>query len=193
MKDRFSLLYQKYMAFLEKNIPDHLTYHSASHTKDVIEKVKLIGNIENLSDKDLELTKVAALFHDMGYLVQKNGHENISCEIAKKELPPWGFSEKEINEICTAIMATKVPQKPKNHLGKILADADLEYLGTEHFEKGTSLLFQELKYTDPSLDEEKWIDIQIEFLRQHQYHTHFCRSNREPKKKEHLQKLIQRK
>lgn len=193
MKNRFSLLYQKYMAFLEKNIPDHLIYHSHLHTKDVIEKVELIGKAENVSEKELELIKVAALFHDMGYLVQKKDHESISCGIAKKELPPWGFSEEEIEEICTAIMATKVPQNPKNHLGQILADADLEYLGSDFFEKGSADLFLELKHADPSLNEEKWSDLQIEFLKQHKYHTHFCKSNREPKKQEHLQKLIQRK
>lgn len=181
------------MAFLEKNIPVHLTYHSPFHTKDVIEKVELIGKTENLSEKELELTKVAALFHDMGYLVQKEDHESISCEIAKKELPPWGFSEEEIEEICSAIMATKIPQNPTNHLGEILADADLEYLGTDFFEKGSADLFQELKYGNPSLNEEKWLDLQIEFLKQHKYHTLYCKSNREPKKHEHLQKLIQRK
>lgn len=181
------------MAFLEKNIPDHLTYHSYLHTKEVIEKVELIAKTENVSKKELELIKVAALFHDIGYIVQNEEHESISCGIAKKELPHWGFSEEEIEEICTTIMATKVPQNPKNHLGEILADADLEYLGSDFFEKGSADLFQELKHGDPSLNEEKWLEIQIEFLKEHRYHTPFCKSNREPKKHEHLKKLIQRK
>ncbi|WP_170069012.1 HD domain-containing protein [Cecembia rubra] len=180
------------MAELEVNLPTHLTYHNYLHTQYVIEKAQLIGEKENLSDKALELLMVAALFHDMGYLFQKKDHENISCKIVEKELPSWGFSQEEIDEICTTIMATKVPQNPKNHLGKILADADLEYLGTDLFQKGSSQLFQELVHDDPALNEEKWLELQIDFLMKHRFHTRFCKLNREPKKQEHLQKLLQK-
>ena len=49
--------------------------------------------------------------------------------MAKEELPKFGLSEKDIELICGMIMATKIPQNPKTKLEKIIADADLEYLG----------------------------------------------------------------
>lgn len=51
--NRFPLLYAKYMAELEVNLPTHLTYHNYLHTQYVIEKAQLIGEKENLSDKAL--------------------------------------------------------------------------------------------------------------------------------------------
>jgi uncharacterized protein len=89
------------------------------------------------------------------------------------------------------IMATKIPQLPKNKLEEILADADLEYLGTPDYENKADDLFWEMKYVDPSLTEEKWIRIQISFLQKHRYFTKFCQLNREPVKLTLLNKLVE--
>ena len=37
--------------------------------------------------------------------------------------------KKDIEIICGIIMATKIPQRPKNYLEEIICDADLNYLG----------------------------------------------------------------
>jgi hypothetical protein len=38
------------------------------------------------------------------------------CERAKKYLPDFGYNDDEIDKICNCIMATQLPQNPKNHL-----------------------------------------------------------------------------
>jgi len=43
------------------------------------------------------------------------------------------------------IMATKIPQSPKNLLEQIICDADLDYLGRERYEENSLLLLQELR------------------------------------------------
>jgi uncharacterized protein len=114
-----------------------------------------------------------------------------SCQLAKKELPQFNFSNKEINSICGMIMATKIPQQPHNILEKILADADLEYLSTKYFYPVSDKLFSELKHFNSKLTEEKWNDIQINFIGNHSYHTNYCKRYKEFRKKRNLKVLLE--
>ncbi|MCH7414558.1 HD domain-containing protein [Belliella sp. R4-6] len=166
-----------------------MKYHNAAHTRQVIQSVEIIAAAENVSDRDLELLRVAALFHDIGYLQNREEHEALSCEEARKVLPEFGLAQNEIDKICGMIMATKIPQMPNNHLEKIMADADLEYIGTEHYEKGSDLLFTEMKHFSPNLEAKEWHKLKIEFLEQHQFHTDFCIKSRESNKAENLRRL----
>ncbi len=101
----------------------------------------------------------------------------------------FGFSEEEIALVRGMIMATRIPQQPETKLEKILADADLEYLGTSKFDFFSEKLFQELKHFQPLLDIRQWNDIQIKFVSNHFYHTGFCRKYREKAKNKNLEKI----
>lgn len=174
---------------LENELPAYLTYHSAEHTQYVLNKAVEIATHENVKGEDLDLVKFAALYHDVGFLVQKDDHEALGCEIIRKECTAYGLSDSAIERICGMVMATKIPQNPQNLLEEIVADADLEYLGTEHFDIGSDRLYRELKYDDPKFSMKQWLEIQIKFLSAHHYHTNFCRLHREPKKWEHIERL----
>jgi uncharacterized protein len=185
----FNQIYEIFFSKLESEMPSYYSYHTPGHTRYVIEKAVLVGKKEKIKEDELELLKIAALFHDMGFLESRENHEELSCEMVIKELPSWNFRSHEIAKICGMIMATKIPQRPKTLLEKILADADLEYLGTDLYEEGSSRLYKELIYFNPSLTEKDWLEIQVKFLNAHHYHTDFCIKNRESKKKEHLKRL----
>lgn len=185
----FDQLYNKITSDLENNLPAYLTYHDFNHTRLVIEKAILIGENEQISDNELLLLKIAALYHDTGYKVSSENHEAESCKIAESELPDFGFNSQEIGQICGMIMATKIPQQPQTALEGILADADLEYLGTNEYDLINQKLFNEVKHFRPDLTEKQWFEIQIGFLSKHHYHSEFCKKNREPKKLENLQKI----
>jgi uncharacterized protein len=181
------------MPVLIRETPPELYYHNPNHTQYVIDKVELIGGSEELNSSEMELVKVAALFHDMGFLYQREKHEEKGCDIVNKVLPSAGFSQQEIAAVRGMIMATKIPQNPQNKWEQILADADLEYLGTEDFDNGSQRLFKEIHHFHPEIGEEDWREIQIDFIRQHRYYTHFCKTYREPLKQAHLQHLLERK
>jgi uncharacterized protein len=108
---------------------------------------------------------------------------------AKIYLPDYGFNTDEINAICGMIMATKIPQTPYNRLEEIIADADLEYLGTNEAETQANLLFQELRNLNPGLHEEHWNQTQLLFLEQHHFFTSYCKTQKEPAKLEYLNSL----
>ncbi len=179
----------KVLTRLQELLPEHLVYHSPEHTLYVLDKVELIGKKEGVTKEELYLLKIAALYHDIGFIENHINHEEISCKIATKELKKI-LSAKQLRLVTGMIMATKIPQSPTSLLECILADADLEYLGTKNFHKTGNLLFLELQHYNPALTHKKWNEIQIGFLSQHSYHTKFCKQYKEKYKKKHLEELI---
>ncbi len=114
----FTRIYKEVMSNLENNLPSWLYYHSPDHTRYVLERAIFLAQQEEISDRDLFLLKVAALYHDLGFIRDRKDHENISCEMASKELPQYGLTPDEIQKICNMITATKIPQQPKTSFRK---------------------------------------------------------------------------
>lgn len=175
---------------LNTKLPDTLKYHSPDHTTYVIEKSEYICRHEDVGGRDLFLVKVAALFHDIGFIKQRNNHEEVGCVICTEKLTKHNFDVEEIEIICGMIMATKIPQSPKTLLEKIVADADLEYLGTDLFYPISQDLFLEFKHFDPSLTIHRFDEIQANFLRRHHYHTTYGINFLEDKKQQHLKEIL---
>ena len=181
------------ISMLKNNLSEFLYYHNYEHTLYVLEKVLEIGRYEKCSEEELELIAAAALWHDTGYIKTYKDHEEESCMMARHYLPDYGFSPVDIEKVCGMIMATKIPQLPKTKSEEILADADLEYMGTAAFEIKADSLFREMKCINPALTIEKWNEVQISFLQKHHYFTKFCQVNREPVKLALLNKLVESK
>ena len=111
--------------------------------------------------------KISALHHDIGFIQTHTEQVKAEYAIARKELLEFKSSETHIDKICGIIIATKIPQEPKTHLEAILADADLEYLGTKHFTKGSELIYEELKHPNTKMHRNQWNDIQHDFMNKH--------------------------
>lgn len=157
---------------LQKNLSPTLTYHGLHHTIDVVEAAMKIAQAEGITDEEsLILLKTAALFHDLGFITTYKGHEEESCRIANMVLPKMGYVATQINAVCEMIMATKIPQSPKNLLEEIIADADLDYLGRDDFEPIAESLFLELREREMVMNIEIWNKIQVGFLENHRYWT----------------------
>lgn len=178
------------VTLLKDNLPPYYTYHNPEHTVYVVDKALEIGNRENCTTADLELLYAAALWHDTGYIHTYVNHEEAGCTLAEQYLPGFGFTQADIGAICGMIMATKIPQSPKNRLEEILADADLEYLGTENAGTKADDFFRELQHLNPSLTKAEWNKTQVAFLQKHRYFTAFCKKHKEPVKQEYLYRLI---
>lgn len=174
---------------LENELPKHLYYHNLNHILDVYDAVNHYAKLEGIRAEDTELLKTASLFHDSGFIVQTDGHEQISCGFAEKYLSDFGYNFNQIEKIKGIIMATKIPQSPKNHLEQILADADLDYLGRDDFEEISNRLFEELKAENKISDVNTWNKIQISFFEKHSYFTDSAKRLRNEKKQQNLEKI----
>ena len=133
---------------LAHELSSSLTYHNLSHTERVIQHVSVIAEEEGVIGHQRDLLLVAAAYHDAGFIEVYNGHEEVSCRMAREYLPGFNFNEEDIEAVCEIIMATKIPQTPTNFLGKILCDADLYYLGTSNYETIADTLFDEFLEED---------------------------------------------
>ena len=176
---------------LNKHLPPHYFYHNTAHTIYVYEQARALAGLEQCTELETDLIGAAALMHDSGFINNYNNHEEERCHLAKKYLPDFGYTENQINIICHMIMATKIPQSPITLAEKILADADLEYLGTELAATFANNLFRELNQINPSITEAVWNRRQIEFIGGHQYFTSTCRRTREAAKQQYLKLLTQ--
>lgn len=186
----YEKLEKRIVSKLENSLPSWLHYHSTAHTKYVLKQAVNIAKNENISEEDLFLLKVAALYHDSGFLISPKNHEKMGCQIAGKDLKEYDLDADHIKKICGMIMATRIPQKPKTKLEKTLADADLEYLGTDKFQEFGNQLYRERLHFHPEMTIDQWNDIQIDFISKHRYHTDFCIKNREPKKLANLEMIM---
>ena len=186
---KYRLLRSRIITDLENGLDKSLTYHGVHHTLDVCNACNAYIRRMSLNPKQRLLLRTAALMHDYGFIISYKNHEEIGCKIARKKLPDYNYSKKDIEEICAMIMATKIPQSPKNILSRILCDADLDYLGREDFKKIGDTLFQELKNYKVLSSREEWNKIQFQFLSKHEYKTEYGRKYRQPKKQKHIQKL----
>jgi HD superfamily phosphohydrolases len=187
--ENLPLLFRHIMAKLD-GLSKELKYHGVNHTLDVYKQSENIALGENITDPSkLYLLKVAALYHDTGFLYMYNGHEEMSCKIATRELPAYGLNEEQIGIICGLVMATKIPQSPKNHLEQIICDADLDCLGRDDYDITSSNLYHELLREGLVKNDDEWLDQQISFLESHQYFTDWSKENRAPLKQQNYERL----
>jgi len=177
------------LAKLREELPPDRTYHSVEHTLDVCESASAIAEQEGVSGEGLVLLRTAALYHDSGYLVGAAGHEDASCLIARETLPGFGFSPGQVDRICSLVQATRVPQVPQDELGRILCDADLDYLGRDDFALVGGRLFREMVAYGLLGTEREWNELQVRFLEGHRYFTRTNLRLREPVKERHFAAL----
>lgn len=167
-------------------------YHQLNHTLFVIQASVNIAGWEGVAGEDLLLLKTAALYHDTGFLISHANHEELSMQIASEELPGFGYRSGHIDRINQMILATKLPQSPKDELSRILCDADLFYLGTDLFSEWAELLFQELQALGTMSDRNIWTAHQVRFLQEHRYHIPVVMSHLNEKKDQHLEELLKK-
>ena len=145
---------------LKDGLHKHYYYHDVRHTLDVIEQSQEIGKLEGVSARELEILKIAALFHDTGFLKVRSGHEQASVDFFQAVS---GLSS--------------------------LTHADLDYLGRDDFSLIGENLFLEMTACGEMSDRLTWDNLQVKFLEGHNYHTAANQSRRDQKKAENLSEV----
>ncbi len=176
---------------LESDVPAKFCYHDIVHTRDgVLPAAVRLAGMCGVDSADLLLLKTAALFHDLGFVQQAQGHEAISAEIAGSVLGEMGYSAEQIHTIQQTIRATALPQSPTTLLGKILCDADLDVLGRDDFLARNLLLYAELNLRGQAGDLRDWFINQYHFLTIHTYHTAAAHTLHDAGKQRNIERLM---
>lgn len=161
---------------LSERCPDNYKYHNFYHVQKVVEAALTISESENISDNEKEIIILACLFHDIGYIDICEGHEIKSCSYARNFLKNENYPERNIKQIESCILATKIPQQPKTKLEMIVCDADLHHLGSDDFlEVGNNLRY-EIEFTHKTdFTDEGWLEKTISFNKSHSYFTDYAK------------------
>ena len=161
---------------LRDMLPPWVVYHNFTHTSEIVDAVKEIGEASKLSKTEMEIAQLAAWFHDTGYIEGADGHEVRSAEIASAFLREHGYPADRIERVAGCIRATTVPQSPQNLLEEVLCDADMAHLGKKKFFEKSDLMRLEFeRRMDKSFTDLEWLNSNIEFLARHKYHTKYAR------------------
>ncbi|MFA6085884.1 Pycsar system effector family protein [Mucilaginibacter sp.] len=167
-----------------------LFYHSKQHTEYMAGKATQIANHYQLNDRDFFVVMAAAWFHDLGYMVDINNHEEESAKLADAFLRKHNTEESIVADVNACIMATKMPQSPKVLMEQIVCDADLFHLGTDDFFDKDKLLLKELNALhDTEVSKQDWRRKSIKFLQDHHYHTDYCQVLLNDSKQKNIEKL----
>ena len=185
----YILLRKKAFKILKSELSDDLYYHGFQHTLDVLNVCNQYIRRDKIDASNAKLLRIGALLHDIGFTVSNMNHEDKGVEIARGLMEEFGFSEKDFNIVKGLILATRIPQTPKNYLEKIICDADLDYLGRSDFYKISNYLFKELKAYSFIKNQKDWDLAQIKFLETHKYHTDFAVRNRQIKKEKRIAEI----
>ncbi|HEV7379001.1 MAG TPA: HD domain-containing protein, partial [Dyadobacter sp.] len=154
-----------------------LIYHNLAHTESVVANAIRIADFYKLNEKETFVVTAAAWFHDTGYYSgEAKDHERRGADLAANFLKEDGIPEELVTQVKGCILATVVPQKPKNLLEEIVCDADLFHLGTTEFAARNKLMRQEAEQrTGTKADKAAWRESTIELMENHRYHTSYCR------------------
>ncbi|MBX2872122.1 MAG: HD domain-containing protein [Saprospiraceae bacterium] len=178
-------------SLLSRFLPADLHFHNLDHTQEVVLATQYIARESRLPAKETELLIIAAWFHDTGYIVDYDSHEQYSEQIALNWLSQTKLSPRDKNKIISCIRATRMPQRPNTLLEEIICDADLVHLSTIEYEQKAALLHQEWKYVrgfDPSPKE--WMINNLDFLTNHQYFTMYGQQILEVRKEKNISSLL---
>lgn len=180
------LVYHK----LKKELKPSLYYHNFQHTIDVGESVDRLSAMENIQGEDLLLLKTAALFHDTGFMWRYENNEELACEYARELLPNYDYNNWQIDSICSMIMATQIPQTPRNIMEMILCDADLDYIGRGDFFITALRLHREWsENSSRKITFKDWYLKQQSFILQHDFFTDAAKKIRNEKKQHNLSQV----
>ncbi len=196
MKKFSTPLLEKIRVYVAEYIAEHFTelicYHNIDHTTEVVEACEIIGRQCNLSDSDLEIVLIASWFHDTGYYLGGNDHEKVSAKIAVEYLATQPISSSVTDKVVNCIIATKIPQSPKNLIEKVICDADLFHLSTDKFFDKTELLWKEFTFHDLKLTFDNWLNKSKDFIESHQYQTPYGKKVLLPNQEKNLLELKKR-
>jgi predicted metal-dependent HD superfamily phosphohydrolase len=172
---------------LRDELPPTLLYHDAGHTReDVLPAAERLAVLSGVEGEDLQLLRVATAYHDLGYIFAYWQHELASLRLAAQTLPQFDLLPEQIERVLGMIVATRMPQSPRDLLEQILADADLDSLGRPDFLELGLRLRQELELHGQPRPLRHWEEGQLAFLKQHAFFTEAARRLRDSAKQANI-------
>jgi len=173
MVDPLNKIENYVFSLFKDNLSFDYTYHNFMHTVMVVEAVKKLINLSELSEQQKLNLLYAAWFHDTGYTVSMDQHEKHSATIAFDYMREQQFSDLIIDEVQKLILSTDISKVPETLSEFIIRDADSFHLGSEEYPKFADLLRNEIeKIHLKTFTDYQWhLENRNFFLNHHRYYS----------------------
>ena len=177
---------------LSQELDKNCFYHNLNHTLSVFKSTKEIIENSKLSEDEAKILQLAALFHDVGFVVNPSNHEYESTLIASKFLKEHGESDAIIKRINACILATKIGVEPSNELEYIIKDADVSHFGKNNFKEVSEQLRNELKFLNAQkYSKSEWNTLNLKVLKDHTFYSAYSQQNWTATKEENINKIME--
>jgi polyphosphate kinase len=172
------------------HMPGWLVFHDLEHTLSVARAAVAIGRGCGLSEEDLRLVELAALFHDTGYARSYAGHERYSAALARAFLKKHRVGKRVIDRVSALILSTRMQVGPRSLAQRVLRDADHAKAGQADFEQKAERLRLEREHLlGERIGAKAWARENLRYLRAHHYHTPYARTRFGPQRTVNLRTL----
>ncbi|WP_313111352.1 Pycsar system effector family protein [Aequorivita sediminis] len=165
-------------------------YHDIHHTRRVVDDISQLAEWEGCSEEEIKILKLAAWFHDTGFVEVDKGHEQVSVKIVQEFLSANQVSKDVIDLVTDLILVSIKDLKPKTKLQKLIKDADCSHVAAENYFEVSNLLRKEnaLKL-DTSFTDLEWLEGNKEFFEWHKFYSDSAKLKWEPLKALNLREL----
>lgn len=160
--------------FKEKLTNKHV-YHNYTHTSDVVDACKEIGEAHQLFQEQMDVLNLAAWFHDAGFVNSYDNHEEESINIFREFAKENHLSDEEKDEVERLIRSTQKDHDPQDLLEEIMHDATHIHIGTKSFDRRNELLRTELELIrNEYYSEYDWQQKQLDYLINQNFITRYA-------------------
>ncbi len=165
---------------LKAFLPEEIVYHDLAHTLNVEKAALRFAKLEGLDEEEILILQTAVLYHDTGYIINNVDNESFAINLAKNNLPKYGYSQAQIDQIIQIIEATQHNHKvPVTLLEQIMCDADHDYFGRADYYAVAKKLRMELENYGLKMTNKEWVIFQINYLEKtHVYYTETAKNIR---------------
>ena len=176
--------------YFSKHMPETMLFHDLEHTLTVARFAVDIARASGLKGAGSLTVELAALFHDTGYVLAYEGHEEKSAKLASTWLKARGASRSDILAVSTLIMATRMHHVPRGLAQCAIRDADSAKAGQADFEEKGERLRRELEHHfGKRISAAAWRRENLSYLEAHKFHTSYAKQRFGNQKEINLQRL----
>ncbi|MGE4586055.1 MAG: Pycsar system effector family protein [Mangrovibacterium sp.] len=176
--------------FFRQNDDPRLCFHTIEHTMNVVQQAREIGQEEELDERQMEVLQLAAWFHDTGYMIRREEHEQASVELLRTFFEQHLVDRESQMQVEHCILATRREREPVSLPEKILLDAGMAHLGSPGFISVSKNLRRErLAFLDRSQEPADYWKETLAFMGKHVFYTTAARTRFETVKKENMEQV----
>ncbi|MEK6450908.1 MULTISPECIES: Pycsar system effector family protein [Myroides] len=168
------------------------TYHNFNHTLRVVNGLEEILKTVDVTNKEANILRYAAWFHDIGYINSWEEHEERGAQMAQTFLLENGVDVDDVHIVMQLIRATKLDYVPENDLECILKDADFAHFSDDNYVDVSDLLRKEVEhFCNKTFTDLEWLEQNRDImLYKHRYYTVYAQQQWQPYKQKNLLAIL---